>query len=108
MTNDMTDDNTTIMLFPGWCFETLSAAFLVSEPPMNRQQAEQFILRLRNSRLSEVDELERILGMFTTADLRKQHKTIMRELKLFTEQLDILRPDQIKHEYRLMMKRLGV
>lgn len=108
MTDEMTADNTTIMLFPGWCFETLSAAFLIADPPMTQQQAEQFILQLRNSRLSEVDELERTLGMSTTAEMRKHYKTILRELKLFAEGIEKLPPDQIRTQYKMMLTRLGV
>ena len=80
--SDLTAENTTIALFPGWCFETLSAAFVTSHPPMTEQQARRFIGRLRDIRLSEVDELEKILGISpTTAEIRREYKSLKRQIE---------------------------
>lgn len=80
-----TTSNITITMLPIWSEEIIASLIIGS---VTEQQRNEFLSNLRNARLAEVDQIEKILEMeITTAEMRRSYTAMIRRIRYLEQEL---------------------
>ena len=73
-------------MLPVWSAEIIASLITGSVTDQERQE---YLSRLRNARLAEVDDIERILGIeMTTSEMRRTFKSMVRRIRYLEHELE--------------------